>query len=98
MKIEIRKYHEDNLLLIDILSDKDKLKNILIVSYSDDKKNIYLKKVVFNDISTFVEKINYDILEICENISNAYGDGSDIEKLSLAHLIYIEMKYNNRGD
>ena len=91
MKIDIRNYPNDNLLIVDIFSDKDKLKNILIISYSDDKKDILLKKVVFNDISPFVDRINYNILDICDEIVNSYGDKSDIEKLWLVNKMFNEI-------
>ena len=91
MKVNMRNYNNDNLLIVDIFSDKDKLKNILIISYSDDKKDILLKKVVFNDISPFIDKINYNILEICDEIVNSYGDKSDIEKLWLVNKMFNEI-------
>ena len=87
----MRNYPNDNLLIVDIFSDKDKLKNILIISYSDDKKDILLKKVVFNDISPFIDKINYNILDICDEIVNTYGDNSDIEKLWLVNKMFKEI-------
>ena len=93
MKVTMRKYPNDNLLIVDIFSDKDKLKNILVIAYSDDKKDILLKKVVFNDISPFVDRIDYNILDICEEIVNSYGDKSDLEKLSLAERIFKEINY-----
>lgn len=91
MKINIRKYSNDNLLAIDIFSDKEKLKNILIVAYSDEKKDILLKKVVFDDISPFIDRIDYNILDICDEIVNSYGDKSDLEKLWLANKIFNEI-------
>ena len=91
MKVNMRNYPNDNLLIVDIFSDKDKLKNILIISYSDDKKDILLKKVVFNDISPFIDKINYNILDICDEIVNTYGDNSDIEKLWLVNKMFKEI-------
>ena len=91
MKVNMRNYPNDNLLIVDIFSDKDKLKNILIISYSDDKKDILLKKVVFNDISPFIDKINYNILDICDEIVNTYGDNSDLEKLWLVNKMFNEI-------
>ena len=91
MKIDMRKYPNDNLLIVDIISDKEKLKNILVISYSDNKKDIRLKKVVFNDISPFVDRIDYNILDICEEIVNAYGNEGDFEKLRLAYKIFNEI-------
>lgn len=93
MKIEIHKYPNNNLLIIDVLSDKDKLKNIIIIAFSDDKKDILLKKAVFEANSPFVDRIDYNILDICEEIVNAYGDKGDLEKLWLAHMIYKELNY-----
>lgn len=89
----MRNYPKDNLLIIDIMSEKDKLKNILVIAYSDNKKDILLKKVVFNDISPFVDRIDYNILDICEEIVNAYGDKGDLEKLWLAKMIFNEINY-----
>lgn len=65
MKVNMRNYTNDNLLIVDIFSDKEKLKNILIISYSDDKRDIILKKVVFNDISPLETSLtlkNYGLL------------------------------------
>ena len=91
MKVNMRNYPNDNLLIVDIFSDKEKLKNILIISYSDDKSDILLKKVVFNDISPFIDKINYNILDICDEIVNTYGDKSDLEKLWLVNKMFNEI-------
>lgn len=91
MKVNMRNYINDNLLIVEIFSDKEKLKNIFVIAYSDDKRDILLKKVVFNDISHFVDRIDYNILDICEEIVNAYGDGSDFEKLWLANRIFGEI-------
>lgn len=94
MKIDIRKYKESNLVVIDVLSDKDKLLNIIIVAYSDTKKHILLKKAVFEANSPFVDRIDYNILDICEEIVNTYGDKSDIEKLWLAERLFKNINYN----
>lgn len=92
MRINMRKYINDNLLIVDIVSERDNLKNILILSFTDDKKNIFLKKV-FKDTYIFVDGVEYDIFQICKNIVDVYGDKSDIEKLWLAHMIYKELNY-----
>lgn len=98
MKVNLRKYSKDNLLSIEIIGDAGKLRNIIIVGFCDDKRDILLKKVVFNDISPFIDRINYSILDICEEIVNAYGDRSDLEKLWLASKIFNEISINREDD
>ena len=97
MKVNLRKYTKDNLLNIEILGDTGKLKNIIIVAYSDNKKYILLKKVVFSDID-FLDRIDCNILDICEKIVQKYGDRSDLEKLWLASKIFKEISINREGE
>lgn len=95
MKIEIRKYKESNLIIADILSDKDKVINILVIHYDDNKKNILLRKVLYEESSPFHNRIDYNIFDICEEIVNAYGDKGDIEKLWYAKRFYEAIYYND---
>lgn len=95
MKIEIRKYKESNLIIADILSDKDKLLNILVIAYSDDKKDILLKKVLFEESSPFHNRIDFNIFDICEELVNSYGDKGDIQKLWYAKRFYDAINYND---
>ena len=88
MKIDIRKYTDNNLIILDVKSDRDKLLNIIMIKFTDDKKHILLKEAVFDSSFIFVHCRDYDVLDICEEIVNVYGDKSDIEKLWLANLIY----------
>lgn len=95
MKIDIRKYPADNLNVVDVISNRDKLLNIILIGFTDDKKNISLKRAIFDTNCLFVHCKEYKILDICEEIVNAYGDKSDIEKLCLADRIFTSINYIN---
>lgn len=94
MKIDIRKYPEDNLIIVDVKSDRNKLLNMVLIGFSDDKKDISLKRTIFDTNEVFTLYKDYNVLDICEEIVNAYGDKGDLEKLWLAHMIYDEIYYN----
>lgn len=93
MKIDIRKYKESNLVVVDVKSDKDKLLNIIVIFYSDDKREILFKKA-YTDKLLFADKIEYNILKICGIIVEAYGDKGDLEKLWLAEKLFNVINYN----
>lgn len=93
MDVNIRIYDNNNLLVVDIVSDKGELKNILLISYSDNKRDITLKKVLFEDKAPFIENYGYNILDICERIVNIYGDKSDYEKLWLTDKIFDVLNF-----
>lgn len=88
MKIDIRKYPDDNLIIVDVKSDRDKLLNVILIGFSDDKKEIMLKRAIFDINCIFVHCKDYNILSICEEIVNTYGEKSDHEKLWLADKIF----------
>ena len=91
MKIDIRRYTDNNLIVVDVKSDRDKLLNIIMIGFSDDKKHILLKRAVFDNDFIFVHCKDYNVLDICEEIVNTYGDKSDIEKLWLANKMFNEI-------
>lgn len=93
MKIDIRKYSDNNLFVVDVKSDRDKLLNIILISFTDDKKNVLLKRAIFDTNCIFVHCKDYNVLDICEEIVNTYGEKSDYEKLELANMIYTSLRY-----
>lgn len=93
MKIDIRKYKADNLVFVDVKSEKDKLLNIIALFYSDDKREILFKKA-FTDNLLFSKVTEYNIIKICEIIVEAYGDKGDLEKLWLAERLFNVINYN----
>ena len=98
MKTDIRIYPESNLIIVDVKSDRNKLLNIIVLAYTDDKKHILLKKAVFDSSFIFVHCKDYNVLDICEEIVNTYGDKSDQEKLWLCGKIFDILNCSQWGN